>query len=217
MKEGMSDPNNLKDSESKSKVTPKEVIIGSRNVNEDQGDQIEIENPVLTKAFQSWLEILKCPAVGPFHAFTQGFLLAFEDILKIADMSTRLQGDVNEYFLQTHKATTDAVGLVYNRLPKRQFEGKEDLEEFRKIVIDAFEECFTQLFESKEFALVWNKLFTNQSELTKLIQNTVVERNLKMLNLPTRDEFDSILKDVHDLKRTVHDLRNNNRSNILSK
>ena len=69
-----------------------------------------------------------------------------------------------------------------------------------------------RLFESKEFAILWNRLFLDQSELLKLIQNTVVERNLKMLNLPTRDEFDSILKDVHDLKRTVHDLRNNTTS-----
>lgn len=211
MNEGRSDLSGQKDTE-KSKVIPEDLIIKFDDVNADNKNQIETDNQVLTRAYQSWLEILKSPAVGPFHAFTQGFFLAFEDILKISEKSTKLQGDVNEFFVQTNKASLDAINLVYERSPRKHYENKEDFEEFRKIVIDAFEECFTRLFESKEFAILWNRLFLDQSELLKLIQNTVVERNLKMLNLPTRDEFDSILKDVHDLKRTIHDLRNNTTS-----
>ena len=211
MNEGRSDLSGQKDTE-KSKVIPEDLIIKFDDVNADNKNQIETDNQVLTRAYQSWLEILKSPAVGPFHAFTQGFFLAFEDILKISEKSTKLQGDVNEFLVQTNKASLDAINLVYERSPRKHYENKEDFEEFRKIVIDAFEECFTRLFESKEFAILWNRLFLNQSELLKLIQNTVVERNLKMLNLPTRDEFDSILKDVHDLKRTIHDLRNNTTS-----
>ena len=201
MNEGRSDLSGQKDTE-KSKVIPEDLIIKFDDVNADNKNQIETDNQVLTRAYQSWLEILKSPAVGPFHAFTQGFFLAFEDILKISEKSTKLQGDVNEYLVQTNKVSLDAIILVYERSPRKHYENKEDFEEFRKIVIDAFEECFTRLFESKEFAILWNRLFLDQSELLKLIQNTVVERNLKMLNLPTRDEFDSILKDVHDLKRT---------------
>jgi poly[(R)-3-hydroxyalkanoate] polymerase subunit PhaE len=211
MNEGRSDLSGQKDTE-KSKVIPEELIIKFDDVNADNKSQIETENRVLTRVYQSWLDILKSPAVGPFHAFTQGFFLAFEDILKISEKSTKLQGDVNEFLVQTNKASLDAINLVYERSPRKQYESKEDFEEFRKIVIDAFEDCFTRLFESKEFAILWNRLFLDQSELLKLIQNTVVERNLKMLNLPTRDEFDSILKDVHDLKRTIHDLRNNTTS-----
>ncbi|MGA7899835.1 MAG: poly(R)-hydroxyalkanoic acid synthase subunit PhaE [Nitrososphaeraceae archaeon] len=211
MNEGRSDLSGQKDTE-KSKVIPEDLIIKFDDVNADNKNQIETDNQVLTRAYQSWLEILKSPAVGPFHAFTQGFFLAFEDILKISEKSTKLQGDVNEFLVQTNKASLDAINLVYERSPRKHYENKEDFEEFRKIVIDAFEECFTRLFESKEFAILWNRLFLDQSELLKLIQNTVVERNLKMLNLPTRDEFDSILKDVHDLKRTIHDLRNNTTS-----
>ena len=211
MNEGRSDLSGQKDTE-KSKVIPEDLIIKFDDVNADNKNQIETDNQVLTRAYQSWLEILKSPAVGPFHAFTQGFFLAFEDILKISEKSTKLQGDVNEYLVQTNKVSLDAIILVYERSPRKHYENKEDFEEFRKIVIDAFEECFTWLFESKEFAILWNRLFLDQSELLKLIQNTVVERNLKMLNLPTRDEFDSILKDVHDLKRTIHDLRNNTTS-----
>jgi hypothetical protein len=178
----------------------------------DNKNRRESENRILTNAYQSWLELLKSPTVGPFHAYTQGFFFAFEDVLKIAEKSTILHGDINEFLIQTNKASLDAINLVYKKSPKRQYESKEDFDDFRKIVIDAFEDCFTRLFESKEFAELWNRLFIDQSELLKLIQDSIVERNLKMLNLPTREEFDSILKDVHDLKRTIHDLKNSVRS-----
>ena len=142
MNEGRSDLSGQKDTE-KSKVIPEDLIIKFDDVNADNKNQIETDNQVLTRAYQSWLEILKSPAVGPFHAFTQGFFLAFEDILKISEKSTKLQGDVNEYLGQTNKASLDAIILVYERSPRKHYENKEDFEEFRKIVIDAFEECFT--------------------------------------------------------------------------
>jgi len=41
----------------------------------------------------------------------------------------------------------------------------------------------------------------------KLVQ-TLAEKNLKVLNLPTRSEMDMLSRDVHDLKKNVHDLRN---------
>lgn len=213
MNEGRSHLSGQEDTENKSKAIPEELIIKFDDMSADNRDQVKTENEVFSRAYQSWLEILESPTVGPFHAFTQGFFLAFEDILKISEKSTKLQGDLNEFLVQFNKTSLDAINLIYERSPRKHYENKEDFEEFRKVLIDAFEECFTRLFQSKEFAILWNRLFLNQSELLKLIQNTVVERNLKMLNLPTRDEFDSLLKDVHDLKRTLHDLRNSTRSN----
>jgi Poly(R)-hydroxyalkanoic acid synthase subunit (PHA_synth_III_E) len=213
MNEGRSHLSGQEDTENKSKAIPEELIIKFDDMSADNRDQVKTENEVFSRAYQSWLEILESPTVGPFHAFTQGFFRAFEDILKISEKSTKLQGDLNEFLVQFNKTSLDAINLIYERSPRKHYENKEDFEEFRKVLIDAFEECFTRLFQSKEFAILWNRLFLNQSELLKLIQNTVVERNLKMLNLPTRDEFDSLLKDVHDLKRTLHDLRNSTRSN----
>ena len=142
MNEGRSDLSDRKDTE-KSKVIPEELIIKFDDVNADNKIKLKL-TPVLTRAYQSWLEILKSPAVGPFHAFTQGFFLAFEDILKISEKSTKLQGDVNEFLVQTNKASLDAINLVYERSPRKHYENKEDFEEFRKIVIDAFEECFSR-------------------------------------------------------------------------
>jgi hypothetical protein len=74
-------------------------------------------------------------------------------------------------------------------------------------MIDALEESFTGLFNSSEFAIVYGKLLNNQMDALKLVQ-TLAEKNLKVLNLPTRSEMDMLSRDVHDLKKNVHDLRN---------
>ena len=97
MNEGRSHLSGQKDTENKSKAISEELIIKFDDMSADNRDKIETENEVLARVYQSWLEILKSPTVGPFHAFTQGFFLAFEDILKISEKSTKLQGDINEF------------------------------------------------------------------------------------------------------------------------
>jgi hypothetical protein len=42
--------------------------------------------------------------------------------------------------------------------------------------------------------------------VSRVVQS-IVEKNFKMLNLPTRSEVDDILKDIVELKRTVRDVK----------
>ena len=73
-------------------------------------------------------------------------------------------------------------------------------------MIEAFEDAFTGLFASPEFSTVYGKLFSSQLDMSKAMQ-TITERNFKTLNLPTRAEMDEILKDIHELKRSVRELK----------
>src|SRR6476660_3589511 len=83
MNEGRSHLSGQEDTENKSKAIPEELIIKLDDMSADNRDKVKTENEVFSRAYQSWLEILKSPTVGPFHAFTQGFFLAFEDILRL--------------------------------------------------------------------------------------------------------------------------------------
>jgi polyhydroxyalkanoate synthase subunit PhaE len=82
---------------------------------------------------------------------------------------------------------------------------KEDFENYRRTAIEAFEDTFTDLFTSSEFSEVYGKLFGSQLNVSRALQS-IVEKNFKMLNLPTRSEVDDILKDIVELKRTVRDM-----------
>ena len=87
----------------------------------------------------------------------------------------------------------------------KQYNSREDFENYRKIAIDVFEDAFTGLYDSKEFAILCGLVQSNQFDLFMHLQR-LTERNLKALNLPTRSEMDDMSKDIHDLKKTVHDL-----------
>jgi hypothetical protein len=86
-----------------------------------------------------------------------------------------------------------------------QLATKEDYENYRRAAIEAFEDTFTDLFTSSEFSQVYGKLLGSQLNVSRVVQS-IVEKNFKMLNLPTRSEVDDILKDIVELKRTVRDM-----------
>jgi len=44
--------------------------------------------------------------------------------------------------------------------------------------------------------------------LSKHLQN-IAEQNFRALNIPTRSEIDEISKDIHELKRTVRNMKKN--------
>jgi hypothetical protein len=61
------------------------------------------------------------------------------------------------------------------------------------------------LFDSKEYATLNGLLLSNQYDMVLHLQK-LAEKQLKILNLPTRSELDHLSKDIHDLKKNVHDL-----------
>jgi hypothetical protein len=83
---------------------------------------------------------------------------------------------------------------------------KEDLEKYRKVMIDSFEKSFTALFSSREFGTLQSKAKNYELDLLKYLQDNV-EKNFLLLNLPTRKEVDAISEDVHDLRRQVRDMK----------
>ena len=82
---------------------------------------------------------------------------------------------------------------------------KKDPDDYRKLMIDSFEEEFTRLFNSRDFALTYRELLDKQMDILRQIQASS-QRTLGILNLPTRKELDIISKDLHDLRKSVMDL-----------
>jgi hypothetical protein len=159
----------------------------------------------MTKIFNSWSELIKVPTIGPFHAFSQEFRSYYQDLLSLGQTLFNAQTNLNEYWKQMNMAYVRATEEVSEKAPK-QFRSKEDFDEYRKITINAFEDSFTGLFNSKEFSVSYGKVSNDLLALFKQMQK-FAEKNLKVLNLPTRDEMDEILRDIHDMKRTIRDMK----------
>src|SRR5215217_2485477 len=134
----------------------------------------------MTKILHNWSEFVKMPTIGPFHAFFQDFTSYAQDLLSLGQTILNAQTNLNEYWKQMNMAYVQATKEVSERAPKQ--------------------------LNSKEFSVTYGKVSNDVLDLFKKMQK-FAEKNMKVLNLPTRDEMDQILKDIHDMKRTIHDMK----------
>ncbi|MDQ3975711.1 MAG: hypothetical protein M3264_04215 [Thermoproteota archaeon] len=159
----------------------------------------------MAQLINNWSELLKLPTIGPFHAFSQEVDPYLQGMLSINQTLLKLQVDLNEYWSHMKNAYSNALKETTDRAPKT-FNTKEDFENYRKVIIEAFEDAFTALFTSEEFPRVYNKVSNDQMELLKSIQQ-LIENSLQTLNLPTRSEINELAKDIHSLKRDIRNLK----------
>jgi poly[(R)-3-hydroxyalkanoate] polymerase subunit PhaE len=157
------------------------------------------------KMFDFWTDTLKLPTIGPMYAFSKDFSSYFNDFVSLGKVMAELKTDMDSYWSLMSAAYTRAMKEMMERAPK-QLATKEDFENYRRVAIEAFEDAFTELFTSPQFSEVYGKLFGSQLNVSRATQS-IVEKNFKMLNIPTRSEVDEMLKDIMELRRTVRDLK----------
>jgi hypothetical protein len=161
--------------------------------------------PDQAKMFDMWSEVLKMPTIGPMYAFTKDFNAYANEFVALGKIMSDMKVHMDRYWAMINEAYSKASKETTEKSPK-QFLTKDDYENYRRAAIEAFENAFTGLFASPEFSTVYGKLFSSQLDVSKAMQ-TITERNFKALNLPTRGEMDEILKDIHEIKRSVRELK----------
>jgi hypothetical protein len=158
----------------------------------------------IAKVFNIWSDISRLPTVGPSFAYSQYSRSDLKEFVEFGKTLLELQIHINEHWVQINHTYVQALARALEKAPK-QYNSKQDFENYRKVAIDVFEDAFTGLFDSKEYAILYGLVLSNQYDLLTHLQNLTV-KSLKVLNLPTRSEMDDLSKDIHDLKKTVHDL-----------
>ncbi|MEO9295825.1 MAG: poly(R)-hydroxyalkanoic acid synthase subunit PhaE [Nitrososphaera sp.] len=175
--------------------------MADNNNNPQQGFDPDAAN----KMFDMWSEVMKLPTIGPMYAFSKDFTSYANEFVNLGNIMSEMKVHLDKYWSMVNAAYSQASKETAQNAPK-QFLTKDDFENYRKAMIEAFEEAFTNLYASAEFSAVYGKLFSSQLDMSRALQG-ITERNFKALNLPTRSEVDEILKDIHELKRSVRDLK----------
>jgi hypothetical protein len=166
------------------------------------------ENDELGKSMLGiWEEIFKLPTIGPLFSYFGNIKDENAQIANLAETIMKSQIILGQYWKQVNQAYVNAALRINEKTSSSllDIKTKKDLDDYRKIMIDSFEEEFTRLFNSKEFALTYRDLLDKQMDLLSQIQASS-QRTLGILNLPTRKELDTISKDLHDLRKSVMDL-----------
>jgi hypothetical protein len=166
------------------------------------------ENDELGKSMLGiWEEIFKLPTIGPLFSYFGNIKEQNAQVANLAETIMKSQVTLGQYWKQVNQAYVNAALRINEKTSSSllDIKTKKDLDDYRKIMIDSFEEEFTKLFNSKEFALTYRDLLDKQMDLLSQIQASS-QRTLGILNLPTRKELDTISKDLHDLRKSVMDL-----------
>lgn len=177
------------------------VEYNDLSTNSEQDTQQE----KLTQVMNNWTELLKLPTIGPFHALSQEADPYIQGLLDISQTLIKLQIDLNEYWSQMRNAYSKAIKETTDRAPK-QYNSKEDFENYRRIAIEAFEEAFTALFTSEEFPKIYSKVSNDQIDIVRYTQK-LMENIFQTLNLPTRSEINELTKDIHYLRRNMRNIK----------
>jgi Poly(R)-hydroxyalkanoic acid synthase subunit (PHA_synth_III_E) len=173
--------------------------------NDNADNAQEFMQEQVNKVFELWSSNLKLPTIGPMYAFSKDFSSFANDFVTLGKAMIELKSNMDSYWSLMSAAYTRATRSTVGQSPM-QLATKEDFENYRRAATEAFEDTFTDLFTSSEFSEVYGKLFDSQLNVSRAVQS-IVEKNFKMLNLPTRSEVDDILKDIVELKRTVQDMK----------
>jgi hypothetical protein len=179
--------------------------------NEQVGDDKRYdlgENDELAKSMLGiWEGIFKLPTIGPLFSYFGNIKDENAQVANLADTILKSQITLGHYWKQVNQAYVNAALRINEKSSSSllDIKTKKDLDDYRKLMIDSFEEEFTRLFNSREFALTYRELLDKQMDILRQIQSSS-QRTLGILNLPTRKELDMISKDLHELRKSVMDL-----------
>ena len=140
-------------------------------------------------------------STGPMRAFAANSKKVSTELIEINESLLGFNKFVTEYYKQLAETWNDAQKKVNLKAPEVP-QDVEQIEAFKRIWIDIFDNDFTELFDSKKFGENYGKLVSKELELTKH-WNNITNVVLQAVNLPSKEEIDEVYKELHSLKKRV--------------
>jgi len=140
-------------------------------------------------------------SIGPMRAFASNTKKITTELIDINEVLLEFNQYITEYYKQLSETWSDAQKKVNLKAPDVP-QDVEQIEAFKRIWIDIFDNDFTELFDSGKFGDNYGKLVSKELELTKH-WNNITNVILESANLPSKKEIDEIYKEMHSLKKRV--------------
>ncbi len=140
-------------------------------------------------------------SVGPMRSFATNSKKISTELIEINEVLMGFNQYYTEYYKQLADTWSDAQKKVNLKAPEIP-QDVEQIEAFKRIWIDIFDNDFTELFDSGKFGENYGKLVSKELELTKH-WNNITNVILQSVNLPSKEEMDEIYKEIHSLKKRV--------------
>ena len=160
----------------------------------------------LIKKYQEfWKKFTNIPKYSPFSLMEETTNIG-KNLQDLLIVSSKMQYFTVNYISQITKTYAEALDKLPTKDIKYEIKSEQDLKKYRNILIGTLEDSFTNLFQSKEFGILVSDIMSTYSDYNKLLKN-ITNTFLVSLNLTNKDDIDSILKEMQELKRQVRDIR----------
>jgi polyhydroxyalkanoate synthesis regulator phasin len=140
-------------------------------------------------------------SIGPMRAFASNSKKISTELIQINENLMEFNKFVTEYYKQLSETWSEAQKKVNLKAPDVPHD-TEQMESFKRIWIDIFDNDYTELFDSEKFGENYGKLVSKELELTKH-WNNISNVILQSANLPSKEEIDEVYKEMHALKKRV--------------
>ena len=140
-------------------------------------------------------------SIGPMRKFATNSKKITTELIEINEVLMGFNQYLTQYYKQLSDTWTDAQKKVNLKAPDVP-QDVEQIEAFKRIWIDIFDNDFTELFDSKKFGENYGKLVSKELELTKH-WNNITNVIVQSANLPSKEEMDEVYKEIHSLKKRV--------------
>ncbi|SHO45812.1 conserved hypothetical protein [Nitrosotalea sinensis] len=140
-------------------------------------------------------------ATGPFRKFAINAKNISTETIEMNEDLAEFNKRLGTYYKQLSDTWNDAQGEYTRKVPELPND-VEHIEASKRIWIDIFENYFTRLFDSVEFAENFGKLVTSELEIAKH-WNNIASTLLESANMPTKKEMDEVYKELHSLRKRV--------------
>ena len=140
-------------------------------------------------------------SMGPMRAFASNSKKISTELIQINENLMEFNKLVTEYYKQLSETWSEAQKKVNLKAPDVPHD-TEQMESFKRIWIDIFDNDYTELFDSEKFGENYGKLVSKELELTKH-WNNISNVILQSANLPSKEEIDEVYKEIHAMKKRV--------------
>jgi hypothetical protein len=140
-------------------------------------------------------------SIGPMRAFASNSKKVSIELIEINENLI----EFNKFLTEYYKQLADTWGIAQKKVNLKVPDVPQDIEQmdaFKRIWIDIFDNDFTELFDSTKFGENYGKLVSKELELTKH-WNNISNIILQSANLPSKEEIDEVYKEIHSLKKRV--------------
>jgi hypothetical protein len=179
--------------------------LNSNNTNGEKSDKnITSDNDgfktIVENFFKQMTELNNITALGPFTSVMNDPNINLNSLKEHGNLLIKYQTNLNFYLSNMINAYFAAL----NKVSAASKEGNITSNEFRKIIINSFEDVFSTMFESPEFSMIYNNLANSIIDLIKSYQRFFDTNPLlfgRSQQILTKEEKDLLFYNLHEIKK----------------